>query len=313
MVCSLTLFMKSPNPLPLLAGGLCALLGWGAITSTAPLQAAAGTYGLWADTDQDGLDDALETRFGLSHLLSDTDGDGYSDFDEVMAGFDPLDPGGLNQMMGVDPKLTLEVYTIGADTVLTVTFMRRYTVRNLQLMFATQDSLRTVNRMALAALPNDTRNIQTGIPGMMATVSRVTIPTALLDNVDACALAVHGELDGTRHGSEVSLTTVEGVRMEYRTELSMSRGDSHESQGGQQGGLFPTDGDDILPGEVTPGMVCVQELNEVGSLGLGSAQKIYQVSNGYCDMLPTAKCFASCSNTIGGTIIGIDIASLIAN
>lgn len=306
--------MKSPNPLPLFAGGLIVLLGWSAsVSSTAPLQAAAGTFAVWADTDQDGLDDALETRFGLSHILSDTDGDGYTDFDEAMAGLDPLDPNNLNALVGVEPKLTIELYTIGLDTVLTVTAMRHYTARNLELFFATRDNIRPINLAALGAFPNDRYNIQTSIPGMLATVWRVTVPTAAFEHLDAYALAVHAELDGAHHGSEVSLINVGGVRMEYRTSLSMTRPSSNQSQGGLTGGLFPTDGDDILPGEITPGMVCVQELNEVGSLGLGSGQKIYQVSNGYCDMLPTAKCFSSCSDTIGGTIIGIDIGALIGN
>jgi len=304
--------MKSPHPFLLLAGGLGVLLaGSPGSSGTAPLHAASSSFTLWADTDQDGLDDALETRFGLSHTLADTDADGYTDFEEVLAGMDPLAPSNLNLLTNLDPKLTLEVYTIGQDTVITVTAMRRYTAKHFKLLYATRDQIKEVPLYKLGAYANDTRTIATTIPGMTTTVSRVTLPTAVFERAPALALAVQAELDGHLHGSEVSLTMVDGLLMEYRTSLSMSRPASNQNQGGQTGGLFPTDGGADLPGEVSAGKVCVQELNEIGSLGLGSGQKIYQVSNGYCDILPTAKCFSTCSDTIGGTIIGIDIGALL--
>lgn len=44
------------------------------------------------DSDGDGLTDRLEEGIGTDLNKQDTDGDGYSDYEEVMAGYDPLDP-----------------------------------------------------------------------------------------------------------------------------------------------------------------------------------------------------------------------------
>jgi hypothetical protein len=305
--------MKLPHPLLLLACGASGALAWSAgMDGTSSLQAASSTFSVWEDHDGDGLDDALETRFGLSESLEDTDGDGYTDLEEALAGLNPLVPDNLNMLHGLEPKVTLEAYTVGADTVLTVTVLRSSTVRNFKLFYATRDIIREVPQTTLAMFPSDTRSIQTNIPGLQAAISRITLPTATLERANAVSLAVQVQLDGHLHGSEVRLSMVDGILMEHRDSLSMTRSPSSQgSGGGQSGGLFPTDGGTDLPGEVSPGKVCVQEISEVGSLGLGSGQKIYQVSNGYCDILPTAKCFSTCADTVGGTIIGIDIASLL--
>ena len=48
------------------------------------------TWGLDADSDDDGLNDLDEVKFHGSHpLLADTDGDGMSDGEEILAGTDP--------------------------------------------------------------------------------------------------------------------------------------------------------------------------------------------------------------------------------
>lgn len=51
------------------------------------------------DWDKDGLSDEAELFFYSDLKSSDTDGDGYSDFEEIDAGFSPVDP---------DPKAKLE-------------------------------------------------------------------------------------------------------------------------------------------------------------------------------------------------------------
>ena len=51
-----------------------------------------------ADTDGDGLSDAVEVKIWHTNpLLADSDGDGVSDAEEIAAGTDPLDP--LNLML----------------------------------------------------------------------------------------------------------------------------------------------------------------------------------------------------------------------
>ncbi|MDD5040037.1 MAG: Calx-beta domain-containing protein [Patescibacteria group bacterium] len=42
------------------------------------------------DSDNDGLSDTEETRYGTNKYLRDTDGDGYTDKEEIDAGYDPL-------------------------------------------------------------------------------------------------------------------------------------------------------------------------------------------------------------------------------
>lgn len=47
------------------------------------------------DSDNDGLTNAEEKKYGTDPLNPDTDGDGYKDGDEVKAGYNPLGPGKL--------------------------------------------------------------------------------------------------------------------------------------------------------------------------------------------------------------------------
>lgn len=44
------------------------------------------------DSDNDGVSDSTERRYGLDPVRPDTDGDGYADFEEIFMGWDPLDP-----------------------------------------------------------------------------------------------------------------------------------------------------------------------------------------------------------------------------
>ncbi len=55
------------------------------------------------DTDGDGLTDRLEEGVGTDLFKKDTDGDGFSDYEEVMAGYDPLDPAPKKSI--IDQKL----------------------------------------------------------------------------------------------------------------------------------------------------------------------------------------------------------------
>ena len=45
------------------------------------------------DTDNDGIDDPFEEKWGTDPFNPDTDGDGYLDGDELLDGYDPLQAG----------------------------------------------------------------------------------------------------------------------------------------------------------------------------------------------------------------------------
>src|SRR5262245_55562722 len=68
----------------------------------------SGALGPPADTDGDGLSDALETFvYGTSPVLADTDGDGYSDYVEIVErAFDPVNaPYRFNPRIADIPEL----------------------------------------------------------------------------------------------------------------------------------------------------------------------------------------------------------------
>jgi len=58
-------------------------------------EARFGTNPNLADTDGDGLNDFEEINLGTNPLKADTDGDGFKDGEEVKQGFNPLGPGKL--------------------------------------------------------------------------------------------------------------------------------------------------------------------------------------------------------------------------
>lgn len=76
------------------------------------LLVAGGAAGQTADTDGDGLSDALEMALGTDPLDPDTDGDGINDGDEVDAGSDPTNPN--------DPKSVPSVRAIGMGILLSL-------------------------------------------------------------------------------------------------------------------------------------------------------------------------------------------------
>jgi hypothetical protein len=64
---------------------------------------------LIVDTDEDGLPDDMELRFGTDPKAEDTDGDGFTDADEIRNGYDPR---GLGQLTDVRTLAPIDIAVI---------------------------------------------------------------------------------------------------------------------------------------------------------------------------------------------------------
>ena len=82
---------------------------------TAAEQDAVINFVAYADTDRDGLTDAVEAELGTDPTLADTDGDGLDDGYEVAAGFDPLVGGEQDEDPDGDGLTNLEEFAAGTD------------------------------------------------------------------------------------------------------------------------------------------------------------------------------------------------------
>ncbi|MEI6378038.1 MAG: Ig-like domain-containing protein [Candidatus Falkowbacteria bacterium] len=82
------------------------------VTATlVPTREAAGTIAaaFVLDSDYDGLPDDVEKRIGTDPFKADTDGDGYPDSVEVATGFNPLGPGRLGKISGLDLAIAHQI------------------------------------------------------------------------------------------------------------------------------------------------------------------------------------------------------------
>lgn len=72
-------------------------------------------FGSGIDTDNDGLQDELEAKYGTDPLKYDTDGDGYNDGEEISHGFSPLAAGNvrLPKRIEIDLRNQELVYSYG--------------------------------------------------------------------------------------------------------------------------------------------------------------------------------------------------------
>ncbi len=258
------------------------------------------------DSDQDGVDDLLEVRYGTSAQNADSDGDTIPDFEEIVLGLNPTVADNPQALGRQDPGLRIEVYSSGPDLVLEVAVMRRNNARDMRLFWATAANFHEVRLSSLASMPNDRRTFAAVTPGFTLDVYRLQLPTAFFLNQPAVAVAVKGRIDGTYYADQIQLSSMTGALMEWRPATNNSL--SSQSGGG---GLFPTDPGGQVPGEVRPGEVCIQTLTPVGSLGGG--QMLYQVADSYCGYMPGAVCFSGCPASVGDSVIGIDIIGLLAN
>jgi len=286
---------------------LLGLVSWGA--SHAPhSQLVAMSSGAWTmtDTDGDGLDDVLEVLLGTSISDADTDNDQRSDLDEHLTGPNPLIFDGSGRPAPLQRNVKMDIYTNGNDVVLQISGIYNQSMRGIKLYAATEDRFIQLRPRALPITNSDTRTFGTGLPGLQSKVCRVVLPKSLFHRVPAMAVGLTAILDGVEMGAQVQLLSSASHLLEYRDGETFGR----QSQGsGQTGGLFPTSPGDSMPGEISLGQICVQTLQEVAALGGG--QKLYQVSDSYCDYLPDAACFSSCSGAIGNSVVGIDIVGLL--
>lgn len=299
--------MKSPLPKIVVPATFLGVLAWAvAGLPEAQLEAATVTAPVMVDTDGDGLDDILETRFGTLPDDVDSDGDTLNDFDELLMGLDPTTANDLNNLPAVSPNLRIEAYSSGSDLVLQVAALRQNRVRGMHLYWATPNIFHEVRLTSLAQMPHDVRTLSSSIPNYELEIYRVKLPIGLFLSQPAVAVAVKGMLDGQDYADQIQLSNMTGTLMEWRPD-----GMGVASAQGSGGGLFPTDPGGSMPGEVRAGEVCVQTLAQIGALGGG--QVLYQVSDSYCGFMPNAICFSSCAAAVGDSVVGIDIIGLLAN
>lgn len=258
------------------------------------------------DTDGDGLDDIVEVLMGTSISDPDTDNDSLSDLDERLLGSDPLSAPTPSEIQRLDRSLKVDAYTNGGDFVIQISALYGQTLDNVTLHWATQNNYGQVRPSLLASLPNDDRQLSSGVNNMRARVYRVQLPVNAFLRYEACAVGVTAFLDGVEYGDQIHLLSRSGMLLEFRDSASFGR----QSQGGgQNGGLFPTAPGGNLPGEISVGQICVQTLQEIAALGTG--QRLFQVSDSFCDYLPDAACFSNCTAAVGDSVVGIDIIGLL--
>lgn len=260
---------------------------------------------LMVDTDGDGLDDILETRFGTLPHSVDSDGDTLHDFDELLMGLDPTTSNDLNSLPPTSANLRIEAYSSGSELVIQVAALRQNKVRNMRLYWATPNNMHEVRLTSLAQMPHDARTIASSIQGYEMEIFRVKLPIGIFLAQPAVAVAVKGRLDGQYFADQIQLSNMTGTLMEWRPDGMIPTAQ------GSGGGLFPTDPGGQMPGEVRAGEVCVQTLAQIGALGGG--QVLYQVSDSYCGFMPNAVCFSSCAASVGDSLVGVDIIGLLAN
>lgn len=259
-----------------------------------------------ADTDGDGLDDVLEVLLGTSLTDPDTDNDQRSDLDEHLTGTDPLVFDGFGAPTSIQRNVKMDIYTNGDDVVVQISGIYSQVMRGIKLYAATEGRFYQLTPRALPLTSSDTRMLNSGLPGLKSKVHRLVLPRASFQNVQALAIGLTVNIDGTEMGDQIQLIS----RMDYLLEYRDGDAFGLQSQGsGQTGGLFPTSPGDSMPGEISLGQICVQTLQEVAALGGG--QKLYQINDSYCDYLQDAVCFSTCSGAIGGSVVGIDIVGLL--
>lgn len=277
--------------------------------SFSQLIANNNSFIVFSDGDNDGLDDGLEARWGTYDNSSDSDGDMLSDLDEVLIGTDPTVFNTPSEVPTPTPKLKIDSYIAGSDWVLEVMSLEATNTSFYRLYWADEYSFQEIPRAVLARSHYTIRTYPSAFSGFNTKVIRLSVPLVVIESLNNFAVAAEAFVDGIPCGDYISYFMSSEGLLEWRERGVFARYSS--GSGANGGGLFPVNPNGTLPGEVLQGEVCVQTLQEVA--GLGGGQKLYQVSDSYCDYLPTAKCFVGCEASIGDTVVGIDIVTLLAN
>ena len=293
---------------------LLAVVGLGFVAMPAPLAAAgSGQFTAVLDTDLDGLDDALEARFGTDPTLADTDGDGFSDLEEKFLGIDPL-KADIGTMPGqMPPGLELEIYAVGDQLIMQVFGLFQNRVDSLQFYFAgTTIKTQVLSFRDMAPFFVGVESVNHSFPGRNLRVARFAIPRSHFDLQGSSALAVSAVADGQSSlGDSCMMITIDNTLSEVRPDVVASSTMNGQSSNSMAGGLFPVDPEEGPgpEGSANEDQVCVQVMQEVANMGGGRVA--YRVSDAYCDPLPSAVCFSGCTASVETIVIGIDIVGLL--
>lgn len=323
--------MLSPKLLTLSLMGGVAALAWGWVfPSQANLSASGGPLTLLADSDGDGLDDALEARLMTKGDLSDSDADGFSDLEEILVGTDPMD--GQSQTGGaIVPASYLNLYALGNKVVVSIYALRQTGVSQLEMFWAGPNGMTYFRPSDIAGNQVDVQTRPTSWPGFEIEFVRYEFKRSAFEQPSSVTFGVQALLDNQILSvSSATLTKVGGVLSQLvwdgqinstvgNTPNAAANGNQQfeaEEFGGQGGSTSSSGG--IVPVEPDNGghsndgsadEVCVQILSPTGHLGNGRME--YTVDSASCEPMVGAICLTGCSATIGETIIGVDIVGLL--
>lgn len=301
-------FMKPfRSPLALAALALLTVLGVaaGALVAPSHLRATGATTPVpHYDDDGDGLDNALEQRLGLPIDDADADDDSINDLAELLAGTDPRVPQQPSEVPPSQPAVVMEAYANSRQFVIQIFVQHRTSLDMLRFHLATETKYLTIKGSTFQRYLNR-QSVQPGYePGFSVTSLRYALPLRYFTQAGTFAFAAQAMVDGNR------LVADEFRFQDENPQQTLQEWRQQSGQSGEPGGgLFPANPNLPPPGESQVNQVCIQELQATGTFGAGGV--VYAVSNAYCDTLLQATCVSACPSTVGGTVIGIDIASLI--
>lgn len=316
-------FHKSPL---VLVGALLAVASVGLTGTRNEVQAGQRNPGIpFQDADHDGVDNALEVRLGSNPFVANTDSDGLDDLTELVLGTSIHEPTLRSTLGSVQPRARLEAYQINGTFVLQGLMLREQGVQSVHFYVATPDPVDAyapphTQRLGVAAFSKYVdRNtvLPSSVPNYEISSLRLVLPAAPLVQAGNFAIAIVAVLDnGIKVADQVRFTTVDGMLHEWRDHgqpnaISSGHtgggGTSHGS--GNTGGLFPADPTANVPlGENLSNQVCVQEIGAIGLMGVGV---VFGVNSAECDTMFGAVCLASCTLSVGDTVVALDLPSLL--
>jgi hypothetical protein len=291
---------------PLVLAGLASLaVAAGFLGSENEARASSGADPIpYLDDDGDGLDNAIEQRLAISYTESDIDDDTYSDLTEIIARTDPLTP---DAVILPNPSIRLECYATASH--LAIQVWAHYQVSVDMVLFHVANSAGPAGQYFTMTVPeflpyvNRSSTIPSQHAGYWVTSVRIMAPLSYFESFDQIALAVEARLDG-------GIKVADEIRLEDTWLSGLTEWREVGQQGGGQGGLFPANpGITPPPEEFIENQVCIQELSAQGAIG--GAGVLYTVTAAQCDSMLQAFCATDCALSTGGSVIGIDIASLI--